>query len=223
MRARGVAGVLCLVDADFDEFRGVCVVSEDTLVTDEHDLETMMIRSESFERVLIEMASGPKIETLRNRGISVQEMLVSACAPIGAARLYSIISEENITFRELDYDFICRDQIISDIEHLVSEIYNKSGRPHAPKLEMTQFILSWLEEAADQWRVCCGHDLSSVLGIALQKAIGNENPKTVARAQIEMKLRLAYSDLEFKSTNLFSGIRAWEDRNAGFQILREDL
>ena len=48
-----VAGVLAIVDADFDVLEGKLPASPNLLFTDAHDLETMILLSPALEHVLI--------------------------------------------------------------------------------------------------------------------------------------------------------------------------
>lgn len=56
-------GVLALVDADFDILEGKPAI-ENVLLTDTHDLETMLMRSPALAKVLREFSSPNKVTTL---------------------------------------------------------------------------------------------------------------------------------------------------------------
>ena len=55
------SGSLAIVDADFDVLTGKLPTSQNVLLTDTHDLETMIIQSPAFEKVLDEFGSAEKI------------------------------------------------------------------------------------------------------------------------------------------------------------------
>ncbi|MTJ55538.1 DUF4435 domain-containing protein [Anabaena sp. UHCC 0253] len=67
-------GVLAIVDADFDRQQNTPVTSPNLLLTDTHDLETMLIQSPALEKVVSEFGSEEKITQL-NRNI--REVLTS--------------------------------------------------------------------------------------------------------------------------------------------------
>ncbi|WP_416211827.1 DUF4435 domain-containing protein [Nostoc sp. DedQUE05] len=54
-------GVLAIVDADFDRLETLLNTSHNLLCTDSHDLETMLINSPAFNKVLAEFGSEEKI------------------------------------------------------------------------------------------------------------------------------------------------------------------
>lgn len=53
-------------------------------------------------------------------------------------------------------------------------------------------------------RLCNGHDLMAILGIALKKKFGSNNAKEVEREKIEKDFRLAYSRQDFETTQLYA-------------------
>jgi hypothetical protein len=57
----GFKGVLAIVDADFDRLTALPCYSSNLLYTDTHDLETMLINSPAFDKVLSEFSSREKV------------------------------------------------------------------------------------------------------------------------------------------------------------------
>lgn len=54
-------GVLAIVDADFSILEGSIHTSSNLLITDDHDLEMMLIKSPALEKLLCEVGSDEKI------------------------------------------------------------------------------------------------------------------------------------------------------------------
>lgn len=57
-----MAGVLAIVDADFDVLEGKQYTSPNVFLTDAHDTELMVVQSPAFEKVLREFGSEQKTE-----------------------------------------------------------------------------------------------------------------------------------------------------------------
>jgi Protein of unknown function (DUF4435) len=84
-------GVLAIVDADFDVLERRFPASQNLLFTDVHDLETMMINSPAFDKILAEYGSEDKIATfVRSAGKPVRMMLAESGLSIGYLRWVSL-------------------------------------------------------------------------------------------------------------------------------------
>ena len=60
------AGVLAVVDADFDILEKTVPLSRNLLLTDTHDLETMLLKSPALEKVLREQYGSVKAQIVVN-------------------------------------------------------------------------------------------------------------------------------------------------------------
>src|SRR5690242_1574267 len=61
LESRSVAGVLCVIDADFSTLTRETFDSANVVLTDDHDLEVSLFKSSAFDRVLGELGSPTKI------------------------------------------------------------------------------------------------------------------------------------------------------------------
>jgi hypothetical protein len=219
LRQRTLAGVLCIVDSDYDEFLGKSNAATDVLLTDEHDLETMLIRSKAFDKVLRELASNSKLANLTAQRLDARLLLRDAIHPLGILRLYSLSQSLYLKFEGLRFRFLDRKTMKSDVVAMVKEVYANSQKVKQSYDEDYSFISYWQSKEHDPWRMCCGHDLAVALGKALQSFMGTQNAGNVSSDQIESRLRLAYRPADFRNTKLFEHIRAWEKSNAPFVCL----
>jgi hypothetical protein len=69
----------------------------------------------------------------------------------------------------------------------------------------------------DDWQVGCGHDMTAILATLLSKKFGRDVPPYT----VERQLRLGYHITDFARTPLYTAIRAWEQRNAPYLVLRK--
>ncbi|MEG4924446.1 hypothetical protein Q5690_28850, partial [Microcoleus sp. F10-D1] len=103
--------------------------------------------------------------------------------------------------------------------NLIQTVKNKSQNPGLDEQEIRANMENLKTDTQDMWHVCCGHDIISILSIALCKALGSCNSKTVEPNVLEQNLRLAYESSYFCKTQLYEAIQQWEKNNQPFQVL----
>lgn len=69
----------------------------------------------------------------------------------------------------------------------------------------------------NEYLLCSGHDLMNMLSYGLRKKWGS-NVQHVNREMLESLFRLAYSEQDFKKTNLYSSMKEWF-QNQGIELL----
>jgi hypothetical protein len=210
-------GILCVVDVDFCDLVGLGYESENLLYTDDHDIEVMIFNSPAFDKVLLEYGSQEKIKD--KGGINaVRDWLLDSVVPLAVLRLRSLDCRFDFKFKGMDYPFIDRDTLDCDSNRMVSYIAARSDKNYAINIAKAEITKFKNPKDFGCGRICNGHDLAAVFGIALRKAIGNRPSAEVTGALIEAALRLAYEDKFFRATRLYGAIKAWENNNA-FRVL----
>lgn len=76
--------------------------------------------------------------------------------------------------------------------------------------------LSTLNKEVDAWRIVQGHDLVHVLSIGFARVLGSKEP---GQSLVAAALRLATQRVDLEKTQLWADLRAWEKRNAPYQVL----
>jgi hypothetical protein len=212
LEQRGFQGVLAIVDADFDRLMPPTYLSPNLLLTDTHDLETMLIQSPALEKVLFEFGSEKKIEEF---GRDVRQTLLDAGTSIGYLLFISRSRLLNLKFEGISFSkFIDEHSLVIDENAFLQEVRNKSQAFGLSIQDLQQDLTQQKNAGFDPWQVCCGHDLIQILSIGLQKALGTKNSTEVKQDILERSLRLAYEKVDFLGTQLYSDIRAWEIRNS---------
>ncbi len=210
-------GVLGIVDADFDRLESLSYNSPNLLLTDTHDLETMLINSPALDKVLREFGSEDKINKF---GMKVRTALVEAGISIGYLRWISQRDQLNLTFNGIKYSkFINEQNLQIDEINLIKEVKNKSQALSLDNDTIQQQIAALKSGNHDCWQVCCGHDLVEILSLGLRKAIGTMKSSDIEPDSLERSLRLAYETAYFRQTQLCSDIYKWESKNVPFQVL----
>jgi Protein of unknown function (DUF4435) len=200
-------GVLAIVDADFDRLEPSPYNSPNLLRTDKHDLETMLINSPALDKVIAEFGSEEKIAKFGN----VRAALIEAGVSIGYLRWISLRDELNLTFNGIKFSkFINEQNLQLDELELIKEVKNKSQNFSLDSRDIQQWMTKKKSDNHDRLQVCCGHDLVEILSLGLRKAIGTMK---VEVDSLERSLRLAYEEVYFQQTQLYSDIHKWRIDN----------
>ncbi|MEG4288663.1 DUF4435 domain-containing protein [Microcoleus sp. C2C3] len=211
------AGVLAVVDADFDLLEETVLLSQNLLLTDTHDLETMLLKSPALEKVLREHGSTEKLERFAQ---DIRQTLLQSAKILGYLRWASLKFNYCLNFQNLAFNKFVDDRtLILNESKLIQTVKNKSQMPGLDEQEIRANMENLKTDTQDMWHVCCGHDMISILSIALCKALGSCNPQKVEANVLEQDLRLAYESSYFCKTQLYAAIQQWEKNNQPFQVL----
>ncbi|MGK7905278.1 MAG: DUF4435 domain-containing protein [Hormoscilla sp.] len=213
-------GVLAIVDADFDRLETSIYNSPNLLRTDSHDLETMLLNSPALDKVIAEFGSQEKIAKF-NR--DVRTALLEAGMSVGYLLWVSQGEGLNMTFNGITFSkFVDQQTLQIDELKLIREVKNKSQALSLKNEDLQQRIMIQRSNSHDRWQVCCGHHLVEILSLGLRKAIGSNKAADVEPHSLERNLRLAYEEVYFRKTGLYSDMRTWESNNHPFRVLPND-
>ena len=214
-------GVLTIVDADFQRLDGIEPDSSNLLLTDSHDLETMILHSDALDNVLSEFGSAIEIAKL---GRPIRDVLLEGGLTIGYLRWLSSPAKDNLSlkFKGLSFDkFVDEKTLRVSIDNLIRELKTNSKSSALDENATKLKIMALDREGNDPWQVCLGHDLVQILSIGLISVFGNpRRGKTATPDQIDVALRLTYNYSHFCLTKLHNSIKGWETANPTFRVLR---
>jgi hypothetical protein len=221
IRNTGFAGALFIVDADFDVVDGRLPLPVGLLFTDTHDVETMLIKSPALDKLLRQVGQRDKITAFRKKHGDIRERLLASGAPLGRLLWLSLHDGLNLRFEELRYGKFIDDKTLDvDERKMIKAVLDHSGRHDLDQGTIASALASLRSADHNPWHLCCGHHLTEILAIALRKAIGTNNSKDMPVEQVEHMLMLAYEAVDFRSTELYGAIHAWEGLNHPFVVLR---
>lgn len=221
LEKNNVAGVLAIVDADFDHLEHRRHENPNVLSTDFHDAETSLLNSSALEDALREFGASD-----RPTGLApiVRDQLYACAETLGYLRWNSEREAWKLRFEGLPYsEFVSEKALTVDDAVLFSVVRaHQSGRVGSPPLtEVVTAKVSALRQGEhDRRHVCNGHDLVAILCIGLRRLWGTNKPSDVSEERVVLALRLGWDQHEFQATTLHASIRAWEVGNAPFRILR---
>jgi cellulose synthase/poly-beta-1,6-N-acetylglucosamine synthase-like glycosyltransferase len=208
-------GVLAVVDADFDRLENNLPESPNILLTDDHDLEVMILKTPALEKVIKERGSEEK-----TKDNNIREILLKIGQEIGYLRWVSQKYNLSLRFENLDLGrFIKKDTLSIDCSELIKAIKNHSQKPLLVDNDILEKMRELRNNEHDPWQVCCGHDIMEILSLALCRAWGTCKPTDVKAENLERDLRLAYERSYFYQTQLYCLIQNWQNANFPYQVL----
>ena len=213
-------GTLAIVDADFWVVENVKVTNPNVLITDAHDIETMLIFSNALDKVLAEFGSPSK---LGNLGKPLRDILVELALPIGFLRLISTPTRKNLqlNFKKMRYgNFIDFKKMKVDMEKMISEVKVTSSNSTNDVKKLKIEIENCMKTTKNSIKyICSGDDLVEILTSILVKAVGNYRSNNIDSHSLRAILRLAYDYDCFSMTDLCASVMKWELANSPFEIL----
>jgi hypothetical protein len=215
--SRGVNGVLTIVDADFSRLAGQTVRKSHVLLTDTHDIETMLLESPAFDKVLREYGSSEKCDSLK---CSVRDLLLDSGACLGYLRWSSRQHDMKLTFSGIAFKrFVERDDLSIKVDAMIRVVVLNSGQQGLTDIEIAEKSDELRDPSHDLWQVCCGRDLIELLSIGLLRCLATRELREVGPTSLEKALRLAFEPRFFEAFPLCDAIRQWEKSNAPYQVL----
>jgi hypothetical protein len=201
------SGVIAVVDADYWHLENIKPNSPNVLLTDSHDIETMILQSESLEKNLRVYGSSQKLQNIQ----VVRSTMLEASIILGYIRWISLLEELNFKFEGLTFSkFLDKEKLTIDLDRLLEILISRSGSTSSSS-DIKYAIDNHKNNDHDPWQVCCGHDLVNVLAIGLRKLWGNTNPQDSTADKLEKSLRLGYEKTFFEETLLFQQIVRWQE------------
>ncbi|MBD2579751.1 DUF4435 domain-containing protein [Oscillatoria sp. FACHB-1406] len=210
-------GILAIVDADFDRVENVNRASPNLLLTDTHDIETLLLDSPALDKVLLEFGSEEKIAKF---GRDIKTVLIEAALPIGCLLLVSKIDGLNLKFEGIGFSkFIDEKTLRVNELKLIQEIKNKSQLPALSTEGLQQKLTAQKSLCYDCLQICCGHHLVEILSFSLRRTLGSAKADDVKTDYLERSLRLAYEATYFYTTGIYRSVQIWETNNQPFRVL----
>ena len=159
-------GILAIIDSDFWKLENRKPPGADVLMTDTHDLETMIIASPALDVILQEFGSPKKMKRL---GGSIRDILLKVAMPIGFVRWISSSKQENLSLRFKEMSFFTvidtsNNTMKTNVDSLLSEVKKYSHNATFDTMEMKVKVHKLLRNREyDPWHVSRGHDMVHIL------------------------------------------------------------
>lgn len=222
-----VRGVLAIVDADFLIAEGKDQAQGNLILTDTHDLETMLLSSDAFIRVVADLLPAEQLDKASTFADRCLSSLLIIGVKIGFLRWVNELEALDLRFHELPYSRFV-DPTAQDVE--VSQMLDVAkygaGQLKLTDAEIFQRMREMEEIEHDPWQVCQGHDLINLLELILpnllQQMAGREaanSSRTKMRAEvIDRSLRLAFTFEDLRETSVHRLALRWQDSNSPYKV-----
>lgn len=218
-------GLLAIVDSDFEYIQnsGLNLIPN-LFLTDNHDIETMIISSNAFERLIEEFGETRKICAFCE---CLKISLLERALPIGYLRWMSYKDNLELSFNECTKNDI-HEKIIDkctlnvEINKLIQVFLDCSPEHKVKDADKLKEILESQvkDELYNPWFVCCGLDIIKIFTIGLINIFGNDRRgKKIDSEVLDGMLRLTYDYKDFQKTQLYKSISNWEILNSPYKVL----
>lgn len=221
---RGFDKRIGIIDADFRNILNVTENIEGLFITDEHDIEVMMIKTKALENVINIFCSKKEIrEFEKKNAISIRDKVYALGKEIGYLKLANKIYNLGLVFKpktvdgnQIKYanftcdktlDFLGKDKLI---EASINYSLNKSEQIE-DKQTIEHRYAETSEKEYDLLQLINGHDLSNFLYILMKKVLKSKNKMLANFSSIEDSLILSYEHTFFKETILYNEIKTWSE------------
>lgn len=220
---RGYTNKLGIIDSDFSEILGIKHEVDGLFITDLHDIEVMIFKTQSLGTVLRTYVSSAKLKAFETKsGKSIRESILELGKEIGYLKLANKVYDLGLIFKPktADGNQIRYKDFIDDKEFtfngrksMINSLLNYS-RSKSTTLKTEEEITSKLEEIAsktyDLEHLVNGHDLSNILFLLIKKVFASTSKMLHDFNSLEDSLTLAYEYEDFKKTKLYNEIIAFQ-------------
>lgn len=216
-------GYLAIVDADFEHILGRTTVEENVLLTDVHDMETLILSSNpKVRRIYSEFTDNIVIKMYEeNNNRLFIDAIMDAAYEIGLLKLAIIKNKYNINMKDLPYVDVVDKNFAVNLKELINRI---KGR--YTECEIFNDLEDVRKQKYDKFQLCCGHDITDIFALSMKSeedgGLGYGKKRSVAKEEIERILRIIYEIEKFQKTQLYKSILEWEEKN-NIKIIDESL
>ena len=224
LEERGFDKKIGIIDSDFNKILENELDIDGLFITDDHDIEVMIIKTKALENVIRIFCSEAKIRKFEKaNSTTIRTALLNIGKEIGYLKLANKLHNLGLVFKPKTADgnlikysnFTCDKTLsfLGDVK-LVDTIMNYS-RVKSPSMKVKDEIVKTFNEIKaenyDLNQLVNGHDLSNLLYLLMKKALASRNKMLVNNNSVEDSLILSYEYDYFKKTELYSDLRVWAD------------
>lgn len=221
---RGFNRKIGIIDADFTRITGEEIEIDGLFITDDHDIEVMVIRTRALEYVLSVCCPKYKIQEFeKKQNVSVRDQIFKLGKEVGYLKLANKIYDLGLVFKpknpegnQIKYKKFISDKTLKYlgdgklIDTVTNYSVNKSEKIQSKNTISEKLSVIKREEYLI-YQLVNGHDLTNVLFILMKKVLHSKNKILQDTNSVEDSLILAYEFDDFKTTDLYVEIKSWAD------------
>lgn len=223
---RGFNQTIGIIDADFTRITEEEDVIDGLFITDDHDIEVMIVKTQALQHVLHVCCTKSKIKEFETKyEVSVRSQIFRLGKEIGYLKLANKIYDLGLVFKpknpegkQIKYKNFISDKTLRYLgdEKLISTVINYSieKSKNLKSKEIIDDRLSTIKKKEYPInQLVSGHDLTNALFILMKKVLSSRNKMLQCTNSVEDSLVLAYEFNDFKTTDLFVEMKNWADKN----------
>lgn len=224
LEERGFENKIGIIDSDFSRILDIKWDINDLFITDYHDIEVMMIKSNALFTVLNVYCKEEKIHEFCDITM-IYNIIVDIGKQIGILKFVNEVYKLGLIFKpkeiegnQLKYkEFVSeKDLSFLGVEKMIQTVINYSNGK-SKNIQNFDTILQRFMELSnknyDEDQLVNGHDLSHILFILCKKVLKSSNRMLVDFNSIEDSLILSYEAIDFVETKLFENLLKWSIEN----------
>lgn len=216
--------VVCIgiIDRDFRDYvSNYGEVPCNVFVSDEHDVEMMIIKAEGIERVINNYDAANHIQNYEaNEGASVLEVVLGITNRIGILKIVDRRDGLNLKLKKegkgTEFELPSYEKFLDKnghyttnkkmIEYLMD--WSKSNKSQPSKSLDEILSLYEAEDNAnyDTYKLSCGHDVTYMIAYLIWKHISGERTN---KDELEKLLRASYTIDNFRNTDIYAALNQW--------------
>jgi hypothetical protein len=221
-----------IIDRDFDYAIPEKQYPEWLIVTHTHDIETTLLSSPAFNSLIEVFGDKKKMKQFEEKQKKqIVRIVLDAAKPLGLFRLHNFLQSGNgkigLNFKNLDFiKFIERETLRTNLDCLIECVISNSNQQAIPwcnRMEIKKAIIELNSRYRDDWVICQGHDIVSILSIGFHYIFGIQGRVSYPSKTVQAKLKdSSICRREFISGNQFyQKLLLWEQRHIPFRLLVE--
>jgi len=228
--------IVGIIDRDFDFFIEK-EYGSNLIISDTHDLETMILSSPSFQNLVNAYADLNDVELFeRQSGRKIIDIILEAATVIGNLRFYDFMERQKnpdrdgMNFQKLDYSRFTNADLKIDLKQLIVAVQGNTNSQFVKSLKMEKIekdISKYHYCLRYPWQLCNGHDLTELLAFGMQNIFGiNRLNKKYERHTIENKLKdktIFLPDYFRNTPRMYASFLDWEKNHRPYKILSAEM
>lgn len=224
LTARGFDRKIGIIDADFSRITEEDIEINGIFITDDHDIEVMVIKTKALDDVLHLFCSNLKIkEFKKNHRVSVKDKIFELGKKVGYLKLANKIFDLGLIFKpeklggnQIKYKNFISDKTLNYLgdEKLIDTVFNYSINKSTniqDKIIISKKLSKIKGNEYPIEQLVNGHDLTNVLFILMKKVLSSKKKELYDSNSVEYFLTLAYQFDDYKMTYLYKNIKNWAD------------
>lgn len=224
VEASGEDCCLAIVDADFWHIEKKVPQSKNILLTDTHDIETMIFKTVALDKVLSEYITNDKLESLQKKYPNLRLPILSVAYRMAIIRWVSHFHKLGINFyadqfktQTIEWEpAINIDKFEVDFEKLLDIVCSDN---YGSKMKLRPQIYACIQTKYDFYEFCNGHDVIYITLLFMRRRGRRRDVEGLTTKSLERMFRLAYEAGFFKETALYASMVQWQQAK-GTTILK---